>query len=715
MSFVQRLIIDDSITLKAPVSVSHIDSNDNSNVSLTINNALKIKNCSNVNNNLHVYSDSSTTYFKSYGSDGIKLFVDDNEILSLRDGNLYPKNGIVYSDGTYQDTLNASSSSSSSSRLTTLSVSGISTFENNITAKQNLSISGDIFVNDVFANDVRGTWKGDPIVAAYNTFPNIVTFGEGSDEIVSETLSVSNDVTFSSNLSVSGTAFATDVNASNVIASNDIVGKTLSVGSDAVLSSNLSVNGAIFTSDIHAANYHGAWNGEPMVSAYGMFPNIVTFGNVQNEIEFASLSVEGNTSIDGSLLVKQDVNIESSLSVNGNIIAGNIIGNWVGSSTGSSTISGDVIMTSLSISSNIHADTIIAKWGGDPLGFSYGEFPNIITFTEGDNTIDFNYKNLNVSGPGNINSTLSVGGYSVLQNVYVGQLDNNSTTNVIIKHSNSQSYALKHTQSGDNTYINSSENIHFQIDGSDVMKINGSNIGIGTSTPLYPLDISSSVDFVFSNQDDIISYGNKQNNDKISIKATDSIWTTNQFIISSDRRIKSNIHDADSKECMNIVHNIPVRIFDYIDKRENKENIYGYIAQEVNSIFPQCVSQQAAYIPSIMTFADCFHHENFTALLFKTKHNLIQYDVIKLFSYKMEYNNVHIFEIIDDKTVHVSKINEYINTCMVYGKLVNDFHTIDYNKVSVLHHGAIQFLQNENNLLKNELREIKQYLKDKHI
>ena len=96
------------------------------------------------------------------------------------------------------------------------------------------------------------------------------------------------------------------------------------------------------------------------------------------------------------------------------------------------------------------------------------------------------------------------------------------------------------------------------------------NVGIGTKTPSYPLQVNGNM-FVSST-----AYtGSGQ-----------TTWTT-----VSDRRIKENIVKASYEKCLDNVKNIELYRFNFKDNvvNTNDYNQLGFIAQEVQSVYPKAV------------------------------------------------------------------------------------------------------------------------------
>jgi hypothetical protein len=79
-------------------------------------------------------------------------------------------------------------------------------------------------------------------------------------------------------------------------------------------------------------------------------------------------------------------------------------------------------------------------------------------------------------------------------------------------------------------------------------------------------------------------------------KPSSSTWT-----VTSDRRIKENICNADLERCYEIVREVPLRRFSWRkdvytpDQVGNDRSKLGWIAQEVQAVFPKAVSTQSMF------------------------------------------------------------------------------------------------------------------------
>ena len=95
------------------------------------------------------------------------------------------------------------------------------------------------------------------------------------------------------------------------------------------------------------------------------------------------------------------------------------------------------------------------------------------------------------------------------------------------------------------------------------------NVGIGTNSPSYQLQLSTDS----------------------AAKPSTSTWT-----VSSDERLKENIEAADLDICYNAVKSIPLKRYKWKDEVYSDEQVsdrskIGWIAQDVQAVFPKAVGQ----------------------------------------------------------------------------------------------------------------------------
>lgn len=192
------------------------------------------------------------------------------------------------------------------------------------------------------------------------------------------------------------------------------------------------------------------------------------------------------------------------------------------------------------------------------------------------------------------------------------------------------------------------------------------------------------------------------------------------LLVNSDHRIKTDIEDVPDKLALKQINQLETKYYNYKDPlKKRKEKVIGFIAQETKKVIPNAVNIVNEYIPDELRIVDTiFEYENnkwkFTIddIKFEDNHTgKCKFIFKKNTIIKTEYITVES----DKKTFFVN--NKY-NEVFLWGKEVNDFHTIDKNMIFALHHSGIQELSKENDIkqekitaLENEISELKNRIK----
>jgi hypothetical protein len=139
--------------------------------------------------------------------------------------------------------------------------------------------------------------------------------------------------------------------------------------------------------------------------------------------------------------------------------------------------------------------------------------------------------------------------------------------------------------------------------------INGTFVGIGTTTPKEKLDVVgnlkvSNAGYIMSNL--AIGLSNPTYQLQLSTdsaaKPSSTTWTT-----TSDVRLKNNIVLADKTRCYDIVKNLPLKHYSWRNEfitteATNDRSKLGWIAQEVQLVFPKAVKETNMYnVPGCLT------------------------------------------------------------------------------------------------------------------
>ena len=258
---------------------------------------------------------------------------------------------------------------------------------------------------------------------------------------------------------------------------------------------------------------------------------------------------------------------------------------------------------------------------------------------------------------------------------------------------------------------NGSEALYFRtgdVNGSNPRMVitEGGNVGIGTVSPNAPLHVEGSSriattnGYYFTTGTDFTTYvGGTQDN--ISIWANGLIVSENGFIASSDKRIKQNINHISDSNALDLFRTIQPRTYEYIDKHSRGTNtVYGFIAQEVKDVIPNAVTITKNIIP------DYYKPVKYD-VIYDASTNITTLDIEHDISYNIDAShNVRLYildnssqetkidtapQIIDDThfSIQSNEIKD-VSGVFLYGKEVDDFHTLNKDAIWTVASAALQ-------------------------
>jgi len=187
-----------------------------------------------------------------------------------------------------------------------------------------------------------------------------------------------------------------------------------------------------------------------------------------------------------------------------------------------------------------------------------------------------------------------------------------------------------------------------------------------------------------------------------------STWVSDgAYMHSSDERIKCNIKNLNDKLALDIITKIETKSYNYRDViNRGTQQVIGFIAQNVREYYPEAVNITTKIIPNVMKIINAswisFTENN------KTKYKMTTNDLSDISNIKYKFyvsdDNIDVVPEYKIKTEQIDIIGNSDNTftfekqwtnVFCYGKEVDDFHTIDKDKIFVLHHSGIQELDRQ--------------------
>jgi hypothetical protein len=191
-----------------------------------------------------------------------------------------------------------------------------------------------------------------------------------------------------------------------------------------------------------------------------------------------------------------------------------------------------------------------------------------------------------------------------------------------------------------------------------------------------------------------------------------------EFDAISDARIKDVKGITNSKSDLATINALQITDYTMKDKaKEGNRSFKKVIAQQVESVYPQVVSQHTDFIPNVYQVADKITRKNDALLLhFANGHHLSKNAKwIKMLTQgEHTMSRYEVLSVISKNDVLINAPDLSADRLFVYGEEVNDFRTVDYDGLTTLNISATQeltkmvkFQQLEINELKNEIKKMK--------
>jgi hypothetical protein len=233
-------------------------------------------------------------------------------------------------------------------------------------------------------------------------------------------------------------------------------------------------------------------------------------------------------------------------------------------------------------------------------------------------------------------------------------------------------------------------------------------VGIGTNNPEYPLQVNgwnysgtqygTTTISKFNSSNEGL-YIDHTNDELVTIKASNGVWAS-AFMATSDKRIKENIINVSDNIALQKLRDISCVHYEYKDKfNKGSATTIGFIAQQVKEHIPMAVSIQQDTIPNEMRVIET---PQWTEIndgsdnKFKLTISDLE-DVSGNTKYRFYVSNDLSGNDECEKEIHSleDEPNSFIfdqswNNVFLYGKEVDDLHTLDKQKLFALNFSATQ-------------------------
>jgi len=228
------------------------------------------------------------------------------------------------------------------------------------------------------------------------------------------------------------------------------------------------------------------------------------------------------------------------------------------------------------------------------------------------------------------------------------------------------------------------------------------NVGIGTTSPSYPLHVASSVTsgtvsgrwFNFGG-----GLSTSTQTFFTSIYSAASVMTSDVFVAISDKRAKV-LEEPPSESYMDLVDKIQVHQYSWIDKIEKGERKkIGFFAQEVEEVVPDAVGQTTGVIPAIYRQANAFTETTITV----TNHGITTEKKLEVVDPENGKTKIDIVRVIDADNLEVKFEKKPKDKLFVVGPEVDDLRAVNHDYLMAVSFGAVKELIEDNKSLRNQI------------
>jgi hypothetical protein len=483
-----------------------------------------------------------------------------------------------------------------------------------------------------------------------------ISFGGGISS-----LNASN-VTISSNLTATTINAPTSVTTQALTASNATIGTTLSAPTinapTSMTTQTLTASNATIGSNISAATINA--------------PTSIT----TQTLTASNATVSGTTTLNSNLTVASTAQFNSNANVAGALVV-----------AGTTTLNSNLVVANITqLSSNLTVTGLTTL--------------NSNTTVNGAYTVNL----------GTANSNVFINGASV----------NGTVLRIVSTDVNGRDWGLANNFIGGVGELS----IYDYTAAAERLRV-GSNgfVGIGQPAPVYPLDVAGSVSTTGLNvryfERNINITTNVNLTRTISVRSDRSIWISGggAFLASSDERIKTNIQDLDDEECLQQLRNIRNVKYEYIDKdARGASTVYGFLAQQIETVIPYAVSYETEVVPNIFTIGTVTHDSDHTYIDVGKVVDVVAGEKVRFIEDVTGVSHMLTIEAVSvsssgsstgaSTVLQIAKKESLGTQAFVYGKLVSDFHTVDKQAIFTVAVGAVQELDRKVQTLEAALAQL---------
>ena len=194
---------------------------------------------------------------------------------------------------------------------------------------------------------------------------------------------------------------------------------------------------------------------------------------------------------------------------------------------------------------------------------------------------------------------------------------------------------------------------------------------------------------------------------RVDIATEGQIFAGGGYVVPSDKRIKQDIETYDQLVALKQINDLRVTTYKKIDDPLQKIEV-GFISQEVKEVIPESIEKLKMYVPDIHKWVPCTYDEEARSITIDNTFNLTFMYRLQVCDENGKKYSAIVTDVEDGKAVINSTefdIEKPVisKRIFLYGKLVNDFLTLDKNVIFSIAIASIQALSKQVNELTSRL------------
>jgi hypothetical protein len=194
-----------------------------------------------------------------------------------------------------------------------------------------------------------------------------------------------------------------------------------------------------------------------------------------------------------------------------------------------------------------------------------------------------------------------------------------------------------------------------------------------------------------------------------------SVYVGNELDFGSDRRIKTDVRDVSADAASALVDTLRPVTYRMVDPLQRQHTRHGFIAQEVEAVFPSMVRTTTEFLPDVMKMSTSTCAENADGVLTVAGHGLAAGERVRMHRQKqtggaVSVEDATVSSVLDEdrfKVANADAAADGSDAVFVYGREVRDFKLVNYESIFTVAVKAIQEQKAQIDALRAEVESLR--------